>query len=165
MEKLSIINLQLKNEKNKINFSPNLLFSISQRWSRGHKAQGQGHKKSEEKDRLLEDRPYRGQGQECLRPRTQRASVLKKESSRKKISNFARNFGRRKKSLNFGPFLTNQKIALPSAEDRAFSWTCRLRGQGLDPRGQEVQNVSSRQRTSSRTPRLHLWQQHYFRIK
>ena len=43
-----------------------------QRWSRGHKAlgQGQGHKKkSEAKDSLSEDRHSRGQGQECSRPR------------------------------------------------------------------------------------------------
>ena len=42
-----------------------------QRWSRGHKARGQGHKKKNEaKDSLSEDRHSRGQGQECSRPRT-----------------------------------------------------------------------------------------------
>ena len=44
----------------------------AQRWSRGHKARDQGHKKKSEakaKDSLSEDRTSRGQGQECLRPR------------------------------------------------------------------------------------------------
>ena len=57
-----------------------------QRWSRGHKArgQGQGHKKKSEanaKDCLSEDRPSRGQGQECSRPRTKdtAASVFPKK--------------------------------------------------------------------------------------
>ena len=47
-------------------------FSNYQRWSRGHKARGQGHKKKSEakaKDSLSEDRHSRGQGQECSRPR------------------------------------------------------------------------------------------------
>ena len=42
----------------------------AQLWRRGHKAGGQGHKKSEAKDSSFEDRPFRGQGQECLRSRT-----------------------------------------------------------------------------------------------
>ena len=58
-----------------------------QRWSRGHKARGQdqGHKKSEAKDSLSEDRHSRGQGQECSRPgsRTQ-AQVLSKKKKKKK---------------------------------------------------------------------------------
>ena len=61
-----------------------------QRWSRGHKArgQGQGHKKkSEAKDSLCEDRHSRGQGQECSRPRPKDtgASVLQKKKSSKKF--------------------------------------------------------------------------------
>ena len=41
-----------------------------QRWSRGHKAQSQGHtKKSEAKHSPSEDRPSRSQEQECSRPR------------------------------------------------------------------------------------------------
>ena len=54
-----------------------------QRWSRGHKArgQGQGQKKSEAKakDNPSEDRPSRGQGQECSRPRTQAQVFSKKK--------------------------------------------------------------------------------------
>ena len=67
--------------------------SKNQRWSRGHKAHGQGHKKNlrprprtafprtdtlEAKDSLSENRHFRGQGQECSRPRTQ-AQVLSKK--------------------------------------------------------------------------------------
>ena len=43
-----------------------------QRWSQGRKARGQGHKKSEAKDSTYEERPSRGQGQECSRPRQAR---------------------------------------------------------------------------------------------
>ena len=73
---------------------------FEQRWSRGHKArgQGQGHKKirgqghkkkSEAKDSLSEDIHSRGQGQECSRPRPRTkdtsASVLRKKRSTKII--------------------------------------------------------------------------------
>ena len=52
----------------------------------------------------------------------------------------------KKKGHGHGPFLTIQKIVLFSAEDKAFSKICRLRGQGLDHRiqAQGLQNVSSR---------------------
>ena len=54
-----------------------------QRWSPGHKArdQGQGYKKSETlaKDSPSEDRPPQGQGQKCLRPRTQTQVFSKKK--------------------------------------------------------------------------------------
>ena len=107
-------------------------------------------KKSKAKDRLSEDRPSRGQGQKCSRPRT-KDTVCKCSKKTKifaqKIANFSRNFRRRKKKHDLGPFLTNQKIMLSSAEDRAFSRTWRLRGQGFH-------NVFSRPRTSSRTPPL-----------
>ena len=59
--------------------------AICQRWSRGHKARGQGQassrtqKKSEAKDSLSEDRPSRGQGQG---PRTQPQVFSKKRSSK-----------------------------------------------------------------------------------
>ena len=55
-----------------------------QRWSRGHKARGQGpKKKSEAQDSLSEDRTSRGQAQECTRPRprtkdTSASALLKK---------------------------------------------------------------------------------------
>ena len=67
-----------------------LTYDTNQRWSRGHKArgQGQGHKKKSEakaKHSLSEDRPSRGQGQECSRPRTKdtAASVLQKKGFQK----------------------------------------------------------------------------------
>ena len=56
---------------------------------------------------------------------------------------------------------TIQKKCCPRAEDRAIFEDLRPRGQGLDLRGQGqgLQNVSSRPRTSSRTPHLclHAW--------
>ena len=47
-------------------------------------AKAKDTKKSEAKDSPSEDRPFRGQGQECSRPRTKdtNASVLKKKSSK-----------------------------------------------------------------------------------
>ena len=77
-----------------------LFFYNKQRWSRGHKARGQGHKKKSEakaKDSLSEDRHSRGQGQECSRPRTQ-AQVLSK-----KKKGFHKNFSgdlQKKKGLH-----------------------------------------------------------------
>ena len=71
-----------------------LKHSIKQRWSRGHKArgQGQGHKKNPRprpSTAFSEDRPYRGQGQECSRPRPRTkdtaVSVLKKKKVFKKV--------------------------------------------------------------------------------
>ena len=152
-----------------------------QRWSRGHKTRGQGHK---ENPRLrsrtdfpwiepleAKDRNAQGQG-----PRTQRASFLKKKGLRTKIAHFPQNFRRfpqtnkyikkegfraenrkffvkfqtKKKYHDLGPFLTNQKIVLSSAKDRAFLRTWRLQGQRLDLRGQG----QGFQYVSSRTPPL-----------
>ena len=64
---------------------------------------------------------------------------LKKRSSSRKSQIFREISDEEKKSHDLGPFLTNQKILLFSAEDKAFSRTSRLRGQG-----QGLQNVSSR---------------------
>ena len=94
-------------------------------------------KKSKAKDRLSEDRPSRGQGQECSRPSTKNTTrkCSQKKGLRAKIANFPWNFRRSKKKFsrrksqifcdiqakqtghNFGLFLTNQKIVLSSAED------------------------------------------------
>ena len=131
-------------------------------------------KKSEAKDRLSEDRPSRGKGQECSRPRaqelrTQHANVLQKKSSRTKIANFRRSPKKRslrRKSQIFreisdeektghglGPFFTNQKIVLSSVEDRVFSRTWRLGFEAKDfkicPRGPHL---------------CELWTNHCFRI-
>ena len=94
------------------------------------------------KDSSSEDRPSRGQGQECSRAmtRTQRGSDLKKmvftPKSRKFSGIFKRSPGkkmcskffsqalwrssrRNKIGHDFGPFSTSQKI--PRAEDRTFA--------------------------------------------
>ena len=79
---------------------------------------------------------------------TTRKCSSKKGSSRKKSQiQFSAKFKAKKKDHDLCPILTNQKIVLFSTEDCAFSRTCRVRGQGL-------QNVSSRPKTSSRTPTL-----------
>ena len=103
-------------------------------------------KKSEAKakDSLSEDRPSRGQGQECSRPwpRTKNtgACVIQK----KVFKNFFQAI------FNIS---TIQKKVCPRAEDRAIFEDLRPRGQG-----QGLQNVSSRTssrpKTSSRTPPL-----------
>ena len=69
---------------------------------------------------------------------------------------------RKKKGHDLGPYITNQKIVLPSAKDRAFSRTCRLRGLGqkleFQCQRQGLLNVftrtSSRPKKSSSTPAL-----------
>ena len=62
-----------------------------QRWSRGHKARGQGHtKKIRGQGQPFRGQPSRGQGQECSRPRPRTkdtaASVLKKKGLQKSFS-------------------------------------------------------------------------------
>ena len=62
-----------------------LLCHNKQRWSRGHKARDQRNQKSEAKakDSPSENRPSRGQGQECSRPRTPAQVFSKKKRSPK----------------------------------------------------------------------------------
>ena len=63
--------------------------TLGQRWSREHKARDQRHKKKSEakaKDSSIVNRPSRGQGQECSRPRTKDTSqVFSKKKSSEKI--------------------------------------------------------------------------------
>ena len=94
-------------------------------------------------------RNTRGQGQESG---TQRASVFQKEGLHKFTAmSHTISKAKKKKCHDLGPFFTNQKIALSSNANRAFSRICRLggQGQGLYLQGQGLQNVFSR--TSSRT--------------
>ena len=102
--------------------------AIKQRWSRGHKARGQEHKKkSEAKDSLSEDRHSRGQGQECPRPRPRTkdtsASALQKKKVFTKIfqaistkKRFPKNFQALHK------ILTIQKILLSSSQGQVNLW-------------------------------------------
>ena len=103
-----------------------------QRWSREHKARGQGHKKNsrprtqkkfEAKDSLSEDRHSRGQGQECSRPRTEdtSASALQKKRSSQK---FFRQSPKKKKVFTkifqaLHKILKIQKIVLSSSRGQA----------------------------------------------
>ena len=63
------------------------LWGKEQKWSRGHKARGQGQaqKKSEAKDSLSEDRHSRGQGQECSRPRLRTKDTIASALQKKKV--------------------------------------------------------------------------------
>ena len=110
-----------------------------QRWSRGHKAWGQGQKKSEAQDSYIsEDRTSRGQGQECSRPRprnkdTSASALRKKRSSQKffrrspKKKRSSPKFCRRFPQKNFfqkifqalNKILTIQKIVLSSSRGQA----------------------------------------------
>ena len=125
-----------------------------QRWSRGHKArgQGQGHKKNPRPrprtalpraDPLeAKDSNARGQGQG---PRTQAQVFSKKKGLQKNLQAFSG-----KKSLpklffkRSTKFQQCKKKCCPRAEDRAIfeDLTPRGQGQGLDLRGQGLQNVS-----------------------
>ena len=135
-------------------------------------------KKSEAKDSLSEDRHSRSQGQECSRPRTKDTSASALQNKKKVFSKIFQAISTKKKkkvltkifqaistkkrfTKNFSSALQNFNNSKNSAvlEPRTgqFSRT-RGQGQGLDLRGQGLQNVfsrtSSRPRTSSRTPPL-----------
>ena len=129
------------------------MITNEQRWSRKHKARGQGQ--------LF-------RGQTLSRPRTgilmakdqedTSASVLKKKKGLQKIFQaFSSKKGLPKiffrRSTKFQQF---KKKCGPRSEDRAIFKDLRPRGQGLDLREQSqgLQNESSRPRTSSRTPPL-----------
>ena len=97
-------------------------------WSRGHKARGQGHKKKSEakaKDSLSEDRPSRGQGQECSRPRRRTKDTSASALQRKKRS--SQKFFKRSPQKNvfqkifqvLHKILTIQKIVLSSSRGQA----------------------------------------------
>ena len=113
-------------------------------------------KKSEAKDSLSEDRHSRGQGQKCSRPRTQ-AQVLSKKKKKVFTKIFQAISSKKRFPKNFSSapqnFNNSKNTAILEPRTGQFS---RTRGQGLDLRGQGqgLQNVSSRPRTSSKTPPL-----------
>ena len=128
--------------------------------TQGSRPRPRTQKKSKAKDSLSEDRHFRGQGQECSRPRTQ-AQVLSKKKKKvftktfqaisKKKKGLHKNFSSDlhektfskkifKRSTKFQQF---KKYCCPRAEDRPIFEDLRPRGQGLDLRGQGLQNVSS----------------------
>ena len=154
-----------------------------QRWSRGHKArgQGQGHKKIRGQG---QGQPFRGQT--LSRPRTGMLEAKAKDQGHKRrcppkkkkkvfTKIFQAIFTKKRFPKNFSSasqnFNNSKNSAVLEPEDRPIFEDLRPRGQGqgLDLRGQGqgLQNVSSRPRTSSRTPPLvitpyvqlifHLW--------
>ena len=134
----------------------------NQRWSRGHKArgQGQGHKKSPRPrtafprtDTLeAKDRNARGQGHKCkCSPKKIKKKGLHKNFSgnlqKKKVftkifqaistkKRFPKNFSSAPQNFN-----NSKNSAVLDPRTGQFS---RPRGQGLDLRGQGLQNLSSR---------------------
>ena len=106
-------------------------------------------KKSEPKTnyRLSEDRPSRGQGQECSRPRTRCPSVLqeKKKVFPQKVANFSWNFNRGKKCSWSWPIFNKSKNSAVLG-----------RGQGIfgDLEASRSRTWPLRPRTFSRTPPL-----------
>ena len=136
--------------------------------TQGSRPRPRTQKKSEAKakDSLSEDRHSRGQGQECSRPRPRTkdtsASALqkKKKGLHKNFSgdlqkkglhkNFSSDLHKKTFSKKFfkrsAKFYQLKKYCCPRAEDRPIFEDLRPRGQGqgLDLRGQGLQNVSSR---------------------
>ena len=134
--------------------------NANQRWSRGHKArgQGQGHKKIRG-----QEQPFRGQT--LSRPRTGLLEAKAKDQGHKRKcsskksphKNFSGDLHKKRFPKKFSGASRNFNNSKNSAvlESRAGQFS-RTWGQGLDLRGQGqgLQNVSSR--TSSRTPPLML---------
>ena len=145
----------------------------NQRWSRGgSKPRPRTQKKSKAKNSPTQDRPSRGQGKECSRrrPRTKdtSASVLQKKKSSEPFfrrspekKHFPKNFSGAPQTFNNSK--NSAVLEPPIFED------LRLPGQVLDLRGQSqrLQNVSSKPKTSSRTPPMKIMSnniiiRHYF---
>ena len=122
-----------------VNLHHPIPYTIQQRWSRGHKARGQGHKKNPRPrtafprtDTLeAKDRNARGQG-----PRTQSASALQKKKKRSSQKFFRRSPKKKRSSQKFfkqsplqnvfqkifqplHKILTFQKIVLSSSRGQA----------------------------------------------
>ena len=102
-----------------------------QRWSRGHKARGQEHKKNprprtqkkseaKAKGSLSEDRHSRGQGQECSRPRPRtKDTSARKRSSQEVFRRSPQKNVFQKIFQALHKILTIQKILLSSSRGQA----------------------------------------------
>ena len=112
------------------------------------------------KNSPFDDRPSRGQGQECSRPRTKNtgASVLQKKSLQKNVFQaISKKKGIQKFfSGDLQNFNNSKNTAVLEPRTGQYFEELRLRGQGQgrELRGQGHQNVSSRPKTSLRTPSL-----------
>ena len=146
-----------------------MIHFANQRWSQGHKARGQGQGQGHKKIRGQgQGQPFRGQT--LSRPRTGMLEAKdqghKRKCSPEKIKRSSQKFFKRSPQKNvfqkifqaLHKILTIQKIVLSSSRGQAnFRGLEASRPRpGLDLRGQGqgLQNVSSRPRTSSRTPPL-----------
>ena len=133
-------------------------YTAGQRWSRGHKArgQGQGHKKLRGQG---QGQPFRGQT--LSRPRTGMLETkdegLKRKCSPKKKKVFTKIFQAISTKKRFPKIFSSAPQNFNHSKNSTGQFSRpRGQGQGLDLRGQgqELENVSSRPRTSSRTPPL-----------
>ena len=118
-------------------------------------------------DSLSEDRHSRGQGQECSRPRQgprTQAQVLskKKRSSQKffkrpqKKKVFPKNFQAISTNKRFPKNFSSASQNFNNSKNSAVLERGQANFRGLDLRCQGLQNLSSRPRTSSRTPPLEI---------
>ena len=123
-------------------------------WSREHKAPGQSQGPTFQGQTL--SRPRTGMFEAKAKDQGHNAQAFSKKLKTKKAlraknRKFSAKFQAKKKGHDLGPVLTNQKIVLSSTENRKFSRTYRLRGQGqgfdLRGQGQELQKVFLRPRT------------------
>ena len=127
---------------------------LQQKWRRGHKAWRQGHKKKKKseakaKDSPSEDRPSRGQGQECSRPRTKDtgANVLKKKVFQRIFQTILKK-GLRTNFSGVLQYFNNSKnsaVLKPRTGQFSRTWGYKAKDFKICPRGQ------------GRPQGLHLW--------
>ena len=162
--------------KTRANTQPALLVQTGlQRWSLGHKArgQGQGHKKirgqgqgqafreqtlSRPRTGMLEAKAKdQGHKHKCSPKKRSSQKFFWRSPKKRSSQNFSSDLHKKTFPKNFSTAPRNFNNSKNSAvlEPRTGQFS-RTRGQGLDLRGQGqgFQNVSSRPRTSSRTPPL-----------
>ena len=116
-------------------------------------------------DSLSEDRTSRGQGQECSRPRTKdtSASVLHKKKGLHK--NFSGDLQKKKGFTKIFQAISMKKRFPKNFSSDTQNFNNSKNSAVLEPRtgqfsrtrGQGLQNLSSRPKTSSRTPPLMIW--------
>ena len=127
-----------------------------QRWSRGHKARGQGQRHKKIRG---QGQPFRGQT--LSRPRTGMLEAMaknqghKRKCSPKKKKVFTKIFQAISTKKRFPKNFSSAPQNFNNSKNSA-------RGLDLRGQGQGLQNVSSRPRTSSRTPPLILFSVKFF---
>ena len=138
--------------------SPLWLTEVESR-TQGSRPRPRTQKKSEAKDSLSEDRLSWGQGQECSRPSTKDTSAcaLQKKGLHKNFSSdllkkrFPKNFSTAPQNFNNSK---NSAVLKPRTGQFSRTWGFEAKAKDLTFEAKVLKNVSSRPRTSSRTPPL-----------